>query len=363
MQRLNRQIVNIRKYEKMFEKQYIVQNSVWNAVQQNSSLQRAVRDGYDIAGRLPKNLSSIRDLRSIPAVQQQINAWPQIQSVFAQTDKFTATLGRELSAAIGPVARSQGDYASFRPATLTGISGALSNLPNLTSLGNFWDSIGRASEGLREMMDRAAREGEAVLEETEYGFADHLWDRVYLASFTDYPKTTRAAVVTTRLAAFTRSDAFTTPLLEEIAASRMLRRRSRVIERALEAHQRREYELSIPPLFAQIEGALGDAMFLKDLVVKDGNKYYLVGPDGKPEENRNGRRLPPITLDPAVRNANLDEDPDLEGASQFLASVLVPRRNDVLHGRDVAYARAKYSVQALLMLAVIVGGFEQLEDR
>lgn len=60
---------------------------------------------------------------------------------------------------------------------------------------------------------------------------------------------------------------------------------------------------------------------------------------------------------------HLAEDPNLEAASRFLSDVLVQRRNDVLHGRDVRYARARFSVQALLVLAVIVAGFEDLENR
>ena len=105
-------------------------------------------------------------------------------------------------------------------------------------------------------------------------------------------------------------------------------------------------------------------MFLKDLVLKEGNKYYLLdGPGGQPKVNRRGRRLPAITLSTAVRDANLeDNEEDLAGASEFISGVLVQRRNDVLHGRDVGYAKAKLSVQALLVLAVLAEGFEELEE-
>ncbi len=46
-----------------------------------------------------------------------------------------------------------------------------------------------------------------------------------------------------------------------------------------------------------------------------------------------------------------------------MSGVLVEQRNEVLHGRDVGYERAKLSVQALLVLAVLTQGLEELEER
>jgi hypothetical protein len=163
----------------------------------------------------------------------------------------------------------------------------------------------------------------------------------------------RDAIVTSRLRAFTASDEFAELLLEEVDGSRMLNKRRRIVEAALEAHQRREYELSIPPLFAQVEGAVGDMMLVKDLVAKTGNTYHLPGSDGVPEKR-------PITLQPAVTKARLAED--LEAAAEFLSGVLVQRRNEVMHGRDVAYPKAKLSVHALLVLAVLARGLGELEE-
>jgi hypothetical protein len=116
----------------------------------------------------------------------------------------------------------------------------------------------------------------------------------------------------------------------------------------------RKYELSIPPLFTQIEGTLVDAMFMKNLVVKKNGKFYLVDTDG------NTRRRP-VTLDPAIKHARLDEHRKLTSASEFMAEVLVQRRNAVLHGRDVVYGRAKLSVQALLILMILVRMVREME--
>ena len=300
-----------------------------------------------------------RNLSGFNAIQRQLQASTQLSDVFSQSHRFTEVFGGGLSQAVSRITRLSNVPLAARAAD---IGSTLQALPKAEVFRGFWDAMGRASEGLLQMMEDA-REGEEILEATEYGFADHMWSRVYLAGFAHVHPRVRDAVVTKKLAAFTSSDAFAGPLMEELGSSRMLRRRSRVIELALEAHRRREYELSIPPLFAKIEGAVGDAMFLKDLVLKEGNKYYLLdGPGGQPKVNRNGKRLGPVTLDPAVRNANLEENTNLSAASEFLSGVLVQRRNDVLHGRDVRYGKAKLSVQALLVLAVLAEGFGKLEE-
>lgn len=279
-------------------------------------------------------------------------------SLFTKTDRFKGAFGGGLSDAIRKIAlpHSPGPRIGSRA-----ISNIIGNLPKLGDFSGFWEGVGRAADGLRQIIEES-EQGELALEDAEFGFADHLWDWIYLGSFAGLPEANKHAVITNRLRAFTCSDEFIEPLLENICSSKMLGRRSTIIERCLEAHQRREYELSIPSLMTQIEGAVGDAMFLKELVVREGNKYYLVDSDGRPKRNKKDERLPAITLSPALRNANLDEHPELSDASEFLSGVLVQRRNDILHGRDVKYGKAKLSVQTLLVLSVLTDTFEELEE-
>ena len=66
-------------------------------------------------------------------------------------------------------------------------------------------------------------------------------------------------------------------------------------------------------------------------------------------------------MSPAIRNAQLEEHPNLIAASEFVANTLVQRRNDVLHGHDLAYGKAKFSVQASLILAVLAEAVSELE--
>ncbi|MBA2617456.1 MAG: hypothetical protein H0U91_04715 [Rubrobacter sp.] len=77
--------------------------------------------------------------------------------------------------------------------------------------------------------------------------------------------------------------------------------------------------------------------------------------------NGKRKRLGPVTLGPAIRNAKLNEHENLGAASEFIANTLVRRRNSVLHGHDLTYGKAKFSVQALLMLTVLTEAVSELE--
>ena len=122
----------------------------------------------------------------------------------------------------------------------------------------------------------------------------------------------------------------------------------------------------MPALLAQIEGVLVDLMFLKDLVKKEGNKFYLVDKNGNfkaKERGRNsGQRLPAVTLNHAITHAKLTEHSNLAAASEFLADTLVQRRNAILHGHDLTYGKAKLFVQALLILTVLAEAVAELES-
>ena len=73
----------------------------------------------------------------------------------------------------------------------------------------------------------------------------------------------------------------------------------------------------------QIEGTLVDAMFMKNLVAKKNNKFYLVDKNGDFLRTPGGKRRGPVTLHPAIEHAKLDQIPELAAASEFMADVLV----------------------------------------
>lgn len=238
----------------------------------------------------------------------------------------------------------------------------------LVSAGNFLDKLPNFAPALEELFEAARRfeeavqEGDAVLEAAEYGFADHLWDRLYVSGFAHVDPRVRDAVVTRKLAVATRTDDFGNELRDRFEGSTMMSKRWRTVEAAFEAHQRRDYLLSIPAMLPQVEGAIVDAMVLKDLAIKKNGKLYLRGEDGGPKLNKKGKPLPEIMLSSAVHNAQLDDHPSLEGTSSFVADSLIQKRNAVLHGRDLRYDKAKLSVQALLVLALLAEALDELES-
>lgn len=160
----------------------------------------------------------------------------------------------------------------------------------------------------------------------------------------------------------TRSEEFVEDVAETFAGSRLLPKRWRVVGPALGAHAERDYALSVPVLMAQVEGALADAMVLKDLVVKEGGRYYPAGEDGGPKLGGDGRRVREVTLGSVKADRRLREGTDLGAAAEFIADSLVARRNAVLRGHDTAYAQAKLSVQALLILTVVAEAVARLEQ-
>lgn len=277
--------------------------------------------------------------------------WPFIDDIFSQVGQFVHGFGSALGADMARLVKLPS--VGIPRVELPDIGDLFWRLPSVWELGVLPDEI-------REVFADADAGG-TILEEAEYGFADHLWNVAFLAAFAHVDHRVRDAVVTNRLAAVTRSEEFANDLRAEMEGSTLLRRRWPIVDAALEAHRKKVYALSIPAFLPQIEGAVVDAMFLKDLVIKENRKFYLRGEDGEPKKNRKGNKLPPVTLQKAVDSANLGDDEDLASASDFLASALVKRRNDVLHGRDVAYGKAKLSVQALLVLLVMARGVRDLE--
>ncbi len=135
-----------------------------------------------------------------------------------------------------------------------------------TAAGSFLEKIPPFLPALGELLEAARRfeqawrDGDATLEAAEYGFADDLWDIVYVAGFAHVQPGVRDAVVTKKLLAATRADDFGEELRDRFGRSRATRRRWPPVEAAFEAHQRGEYLLSIPAMLPQVEGTIVDAM-------------------------------------------------------------------------------------------------------
>ena len=92
---------------------------------------------------------------------------------------------------------------------------------------------------------------------------------------------------TSQLGAETRSQEFEQKLKQVFQQSSVLRRRWHIIEQVINAHRRREYNIAIPVLLAQVEGIVGDALILNGLIISKDHKLYAKGSNGKAQLDRN----------------------------------------------------------------------------
>lgn len=183
---------------------------------------------------------------------------------------------------------------------------------------------------------READEGKAHLDRHGYGFAIGEWGIVSLRRVAREKPSSRE--VHSAFLAFTRGDRFRRRFLGRFESNRPLSRRHSVVEAALQAHVDRAYALSIPVLYAQLEGVLTDLLVSQGLAVTRGTKAYkLTGGELY--------GLGPKTKKYAERQADF-------GAfvTASILEALSPDRNAVLHGMKISYARAKTSARLLLLV-------------
>ena len=145
----------------------------------------------------------------------------------------------------------------------------------------------------------------------------------------------------------TRQEGFKDELKERFQKSIMLRRRWSIIESAWEAHRRGDYLLSVPVLFTQIEGILGDALILNHKARKKDGKLFVLGSDGKQTELTG---ISAIIDQPYFKTILRLE----EVIKLLREDKIVQERNAILHGRKTLYGRAKLSTQSLLLIYVLI---------
>ena len=216
-----------------------------------------------------------------------------------------------------------------------------------------------------EDLRRTQRRGKAMLDETGYGFAGHALLSTVFAYLEEIDPQVRAAVATRDFLAYTRSEDFEHALRASFEESIMLRRWWRIIDRALAAHRQRDYVLSIPPLLAQVEGAIADALILKGTVVPIGKKLYAKEPNGTIKRNRKGERIAIHGASELLKRSGFKDHAVLKGIAEVMTDKVLQERNSILHGRRTSYGTAKLSNQALLMLSILsaeFAAFEQGED-
>lgn len=198
------------------------------------------------------------------------------------------------------------------------------------------------------------RDGAAALDEAGFGYTYALWEMEFLISLSDIDSQERSVRVASELRAITEDEEFENELQELFTAPSVLSNRWPAVREGVENHRQGRYFSSVSVLLPQIEGIINDILMHLNLTIRVKTRFYERNPDGTP-----GRELPGLdSKNSLARNrAHVNED-----LAKFVASGLVPERNSILHGVDIAYGNATRSVHLMLVLLSLALTMKNLEE-
>lgn len=149
-----------------------------------------------------------------------------------------------------------------------------------------------------------------------------------------------------------RDPVFGERLETRIAGSRVLAQRLPIIRAILTAHLGRSYALSVPCLYAQLEGILTDLLILEGLARRAGSQALSAS---------SGKKLDGLTK--KAREYGRKSTPMRTFVTSSILERLSPDRNSVLHGAKTAYRQAKRSARLLLLVDALTHVVEETEPR
>ncbi|MCK4392445.1 hypothetical protein KAX17_06030 [Candidatus Bipolaricaulota bacterium] len=312
-----------------------------------------------------------------PAVLQSIDELVRRPEQVARSIRETITAANERFAAIGqalfnPVLRTavlaveeQGrlirELATAASRQIEAISHSLTvAIPTL--------DLVRGLPSAREIVEAwerhklAVDEGGRVLDEEGFCFVKSLVGTRLAVRLAGIPEQVRGAQTTNKLLSFTKSEPFHLALETRVNSSEVAKRRWHIVEQALAAHSCRNYVLSVPALFAQVEGLFTDSMIINNLATTLQGKVCALDPAGNVKLNCRGDPVRLNGLGHKVQHSPYQNHDVLREVVAILVQSLTGKRNGVLHGSDTAYGRAKLSTQLMLLvfiLATEILGFER----
>jgi hypothetical protein len=206
-----------------------------------------------------------------------------------------------------------------------------------------------------ELRRRSVRieSGLEALDDSGYGFTAHIWDIPFVVELGELQPGIRGAVATNRFAAFCRDPEFYEELQTTIEATPVLRRRWPLISAGLGAHASRNYGLAIPVLLAQLEGCITDMLVLRGEAALHRGKLYAKTESGAVKKGRDDKPIRLIGLDAKLKHSRWQTDDVLQSVAGVIADHLVAERNDIMHGRNISYGKAKLATQVILIVWVL----------
>ena len=199
----------------------------------------------------------------------------------------------------------------------------------------------------------AIERGQKALDEEGFSFAKSVVGMDLAVALSGIPEQVRGAHATNRLLAFTKGKPFGLALEDQVTRSDVSRRRWAILEHAYAAHSCRAYVLSVPALFAQVEGLFTDSMIMNGLAEIQGGRVYALDSAGNPKLDQRGRRVELTGLGGKTQHSPYQNHAVLNDVVGSLVQALIGKRNGVLHGSDTAYGRAKLSTQLVLLAFVL----------
>jgi len=195
--------------------------------------------------------------------------------------------------------------------------------------------------------------GAEILNKQGFSFAETLVGTRLAVSLARVPQRVWGAQTTNRLLAFTKSEPFRLALEEHVGSSEVAKRRWRIIAEALVAHSCRQYVLSVPALFAQVEGLFTDSMIVNGLAEIRNGKVYALDDAGNAKLNKKSKQVRLIGLGSKVQHSPYQNHTVLSEVVGALVESLTHKRDCVLHGSDTSYGTAKLSTQLMLLVHIL----------
>lgn len=299
--------------------------------------------------RLQANWRPIQD--AVVRTQKQLElmskiGMPKIQSALEAFE----TQSKLIRAALAPAVHNFDKFSAYMK-TAYEARGVITGLPSASSIISAW-----------EHAQRRIREGEEFLGEQDFHFAISFASPSLLSDLAHAPDHMKGLQSTNEFLRITRSDDFNTLLGERVDESKVVKKRRAIIEAAYAAHRERNYVLSIPALFAQVEGLFTDGMILNGLAMIHESKLVALELDGSLKLNKRGNPCKLIGLGSKVQHSPFQDHDTLREVSSAFTEFLTSQRNDVLHGKSISYGKAKLSTQLVLLVFILTSeilAFEQ----
>lgn len=234
-----------------------------------------------------------------------------------------------------------------------------------------WSVIQRS--GILETFEqiRADRRA-ALLLEVDLEFLNDLVDEaiddaIDDAAFAD--ERHRRSYVGRRLRDETASEPFWRQLEQAVTESPRARRRLAIVRAAYRAHRARQYELSVPTLYTQVEGLLADCMCEAGRIRWSRKRRHWIVIDpltGKDRVVKKKGKDQPDTVKGLDHLTIIAKGQQSFAATRTIIELqegVASVRNQVMHGTKTNYATARNSSRLLIIALILAQQLRQLENQ